>query len=46
VGVRARNIDYDSARHQDLDSCWRVGGGNRGNCTHGKDSANIIITVK
>ena len=46
VGVRARSIDYDSTRHQSLDSCWRNGGGDRGGCRHGIDSASVIITVK
>ena len=46
VGVRARSIAYDSTRHQSLDSCWRNGGGDRGGCKHGIDSASVIITVK
>jgi hypothetical protein len=46
VGVRARNINYDSTRHQDLDSCWHHGNGDMGNCTKGKDSASVIIYVK
>ncbi len=45
VGVRARNIEYDSTHHQNLDSCWHHGGGDHGGCTHGVDSASIIISV-
>ena len=46
VGVRARDIEYDSTRHQSLDSCWHHGGGDRGNCTKGQDSASVVISVK
>ena len=45
VGVRARDIAYDSTHHQNLDSCWYHGGGDRGNCTRGKDSASVVIKV-
>ena len=46
IGVRARDIAYDSTRHQSLDSCWRSGGGDRGGCKRGVDSASVTITVK
>jgi hypothetical protein len=46
IGVRARDIAYDSTRHQSLDSCWRTGGGDRGGCKRGVDSASVTITVK
>ena len=46
VGVRVRDVAYDSTRHQSLDSCWHYGGGDRGNCKHGVDSASILIAVK
>lgn len=45
VGVRARDISYDSTRHQNLDSCWHNGGGDRGGCTKGKDSSSVSIKV-
>jgi hypothetical protein len=45
LGVRARNINYDPFKHQDLDSCWHSGGGDRGNCRHGIDSASVSIEV-
>ena len=45
IGVRARDILYDSARHQNIDSCWHNGGGDRGGCTRGKDSASVSIKV-
>ena len=46
IGVRARDIAYDSTRHQSLDSCWRNGGGDRGHCKRGVDSASVVVTVK
>ncbi len=46
IGVRARDIAYDSTRHQSIDSCWRAGGGDRGGCKRGVDSASVTITVK
>lgn len=46
ISVRTRDIVYDSTRHQSLDSCWRNGGGNRGECKRGVDSASVTITVK
>ena len=48
VAVRARNVAYDSTLHQSLDSCWNHGGGSRGSCTPGVDTAsvNIIVTGK
>ena len=46
IGVRAREIAYDSTRHQSLDSCWKNGSGDRGGCRHGIDSASVVITVK
>ena len=46
IGVRARDIAYDSTRNQSLDSCWRTGGGDRGGCKRGVDSASVTITVK
>ncbi len=46
VGVRARHIEYDSTRHQNLDSCWHHGGGDGGHCVHGLDSASVVISVK
>ena len=46
IGVRTRDIAYDSTRHQSLDSCWRNGGGDRGGCKRGVDSASVSITVK
>jgi hypothetical protein len=45
IGVRVRDIDYDSTRHQSLDSCWHHGGGDRGGCKHGVDSASVSIKV-
>lgn len=45
IGVRARNIAYDSAHHQNLDSCWHHGGGDEGHCTKGLDSASVSIKV-
>ena len=46
IGVRARDIAYDSTRHQSLDSCWHNGGGDRGGCKRGIDSASVTIAVK
>ena len=46
IGVRTRDIAYDSTRHQSLDSCWRNGEGDRGNCKRGVDSASATVTVK
>jgi hypothetical protein len=46
IGVRAREIAYDPARNQSLDSCWRSGGGDRGGCKRGVDSASVTVTVK
>lgn len=46
IGVRARDVAYDSTRHQSLDSCWRFGGGDRGGCKRGVDSASVVVTVK
>jgi hypothetical protein len=45
IGVRVRDIDYDSTHHQDLDSCWHHGGGDAGGCRHGVDSASVSIKV-
>ena len=45
ISVRARNIAYDSTLNQSLDSCWNHGGGARGGCTKGVDSASVAITV-
>ncbi len=45
VAVRARNVAYDSTLRQSLDSCWNYGGGSRGTCTPGIDTASIAITV-
>lgn len=45
VSVRARNVAYDSTLHQSLDSCWNHGGGPRGGCTKGVDTASVAITV-
>lgn len=45
VSVRARSIAYDSTAHQSLDSCWNHGGGGRGGCTKGVDTASVSITV-
>jgi hypothetical protein len=45
IGVRVRNIDYDSTHHQSLDSCWHHGGGDGGGCKHGVDSASVSIKV-
>lgn len=45
ISVRARSIAYDSTLHQSLDSCWNRGGGSRGGCTKGVDTASIAITV-
>lgn len=45
VSVRARSIAYDSTAHQSLDSCWNHGGGARGACTKGIDTASVAITV-
>ena len=45
VSVRARSVAYDSAAHQSLDSCWNHGGGARGSCTRGIDTASVAITV-
>ena len=45
IGVRARDISYDSTRHQNIDSCWHNGGGDRGGCIHGKDSSSVSIKV-
>lgn len=45
IGVRARSIAYDSTRNQSLDSCWKVGGGSRGRCTRGIDTASVTVTV-
>ena len=44
IGVRMRSIDFDST-HQSLDSCWHHGGGDRGGCHKGVDSASLSITV-
>ncbi len=44
IGVRARNIEYDST-HLSLDSCWHHGGGDTGPCTRGVDSASVSIKV-
>jgi plastocyanin len=46
IGVRARNIAFDSAHHNNLDSCWHHGGGDEGHCTKGLDSASVTIKVK
>ena len=46
IGVRTRDIAFDSTRHQSLDSCWRNGGGERGGCKRGLDSASVSVTVK
>ena len=45
VSVRARSVAYDSTLHQSLDSCWNHGGGPRGACTKGVDTASVAITV-
>ena len=45
VAVRARSVAYDSTLHQSLDSCWNHGGGSRGGCTPGIDTASVTITV-
>jgi hypothetical protein len=45
VSVRARSIAYDSTAHQSLDSCWNHGGGTRGACKQGVDTASVAVTV-
>lgn len=45
VSVRARSVAYDSTANQSLDSCWNHGGGPRGGCTKGIDTASVGITV-
>ncbi len=45
IAVRARSVAYDSTLHQSLDSCWNHGGGSRGSCTKGVDTASVAITV-
>ena len=45
ISVAARNIAYDSASHQSLDSCWNRSGAARGTCVKGVDSASVTITV-
>jgi hypothetical protein len=45
VGVRVRNIAYDSTHHQDLDSSWHHGRGDAGGCHHGIDSSSVVIKV-
>lgn len=45
VGVRVRDIVYDSTHHQSLDSCWHHGGGDAGSCHHGIDSSSVTINV-
>ncbi len=44
VSVRARNIAYDSTT-QSLTNAWNTGGGTRGGCTKGIDTASVAITV-
>lgn len=44
VSVRARNVAYDSTR-QSLSTAWKTGGGSRGSCTPGIDTASVAITV-
>ena len=44
VSVRARKIAYDSTR-QSLSNAWNTGGGARGGCTPGVDTASVAITV-
>ena len=45
ISVRARSVAYDSTKNQSLDSCWNHGGGSRGGCTQGVDTASVAITV-
>ena len=45
IGVRTRDIEYDSVHHQSLDSCWHHGGGDAGHCQNGVDSASVSIKV-
>ena len=45
ISVKARNVAYDSTLHQSLDSCWKNGGGTRGRCTEGIDTASLTISV-
>jgi len=45
ISVRARSIAYDSTKNQSLDSCWKFGGGARGGCTKGVDTASVSVTV-
>jgi hypothetical protein len=44
VSVRTRKIAYDSTR-QSLTNAWNSGGGSRGGCTPGVDTASVAITV-
>ncbi len=44
VSVRARKIAYDSTR-QSLSTAWNQGGGSRGGCTPGVDTASVDVTV-
>ena len=45
VGVRTRNIAFDSLHDQSLDSCWHHSGGDAGGCHKGVDSASVTIKV-
>ena len=53
VGVRTRDIPFDSLHHHPgdspwrpyLDSCWHHGGGDHGGCKNGQDSASVSIKV-
>ncbi|MDQ6609787.1 MAG: hypothetical protein M3Y85_08205 [Bacteroidota bacterium] len=44
VSVRARSVAYDSTT-QSLSSAWNAGGGSKGSCTKGIDTASVAITV-
>lgn len=44
ISVRARRVAYDSTA-QSLNDAWSKGGGPRGGCTKGVDTASVAITV-
>ena len=44
ISVRARNVAYDSTT-QSLSAAWANGGGTKGGCTKGVDTASVAITV-
>ncbi len=44
ISVRARKISNDSTT-QSLSAAWNTGGGTRGTCTPGVDTAAVAVTV-